>query len=67
MKFRKQSRNQINTKELLKEVSECKKEKLENLLKRIEIEIEKSEDKDKDLLMAKTIITSRLASMRSKN
>ena len=67
MKFRKQARNQMHTKGILKEVSECKPEELENLLKRIETEIEESESKDEDFLMAKTMTTSRLASTRSKN
>lgn len=63
MKFRKQ----IYTKGILKEVNECKPEELEELLKRIETEIERSEGKNEDFLMAKTMTTSRLASMRSKN
>ncbi len=67
MKFRKQVKNQIDTKEILKEVIECKEGELENLLKHIETEIEKSKVKDDDFLLAKTMITSKLASMRSKN
>jgi hypothetical protein len=63
MKFRKQ----MDTKGILKEVNECKPEELEELLKRIETEIEESEGKNEDFLMAKTMTTSRLASMRSKN
>ena len=41
--------------------SKCKPQELENVLKRVESAIEKSVDNDKDLLMAKTIITARLA------
>lgn len=63
MKFRKQ----MYTKGILKEVNKCKPDELKELLKRIETEIEKSEVKNDDYLMAKTIITSRLASKRSKN
>ena len=49
----------------LKMASSCKPEELEDILKKVEIAIEKSVDKDKDLLMAKTIITARLTSMRN--
>jgi len=61
MKFRNLSKTKELLKELLKEVNKCKSEELENLLH----QIEKSEDKNEDLLMAKTMITSRLASIRS--
>ncbi len=57
----------MKSKDLLKEVSRCKPENLENLLKEIEIKIEQSENKEVDLLTAKTMITSRMASMRNKN
>jgi hypothetical protein len=67
MKFRKASETEIKSKDLLKEVSKCKPEELENLLKQIETKIEQSETKEGDLLMAKTMITSRMASMRSRN
>lgn len=67
MKFRKQTKKQIDTKGILKEVRVCKPEKLEELLKRIETEIKKSEGKNEDFLIAKTMTTSRIASMRSKN
>ena len=67
MKFRKPTENKNTTNELFKEVNKCKPEELHSLLHKIEIEIEKSEDKDEDLLSAKRIITSRIASMRSKN
>ena len=49
----------------LKIASKCKPEELKDVLKQVEIVIEKSVDKDKDLLMAKTIITARLTSMRN--
>lgn len=50
-----------------KEVNKCKPEELHSLLHKIEKEIEKSKGKDENLLSAKRIITSRIASMRSKN
>ena len=65
MKFRNSRKSNINTKKILNQVSKCKNEELENLLKQIEIIIQKSKEDDIDLLMAKTIITSRLASIRS--
>ena len=71
MKFRKSSENKIQenqkkSKDLLKKASNCKTEELENLLKLIETTIVKSKDTDNDLLMAKTMVTSRLASIRDK-
>jgi hypothetical protein len=66
MKFRKNSQNEIEAKDLLREVSRCKPEALEDLLKQIEMKIENSQAKENDLYMAKTMITSRMASMRSK-
>ena len=66
MKFRKASETEIKSKDLLKEVSRCKPEELEDLLKQIENKIEQS-GKEGDLLMAKTMITSRMASMRTRN
>lgn len=63
MKFRKQK----DTKEILKQVNQCKPEELEDLLKLIETEIIESEGKDEDFLMAKIMTTSRLAYIRSKN
>jgi hypothetical protein len=71
MKFRKssenkQQENQKLSKDLLKKASNCKTEELENLLKLIESTIIKSKDTDNDLLMAKTMVTSRLASTRDK-
>ena len=49
----------------LKKAGRCKPEELKSLLKQVETAIEKSEEKDKDLLMAKTIITARLTSGRN--
>jgi hypothetical protein len=66
MKFWKSNKTQRNTKELLKEVNNSKPEELELLLQQIQLEIDQSKEKNKDLLIAKTIITSRLASMRTK-
>jgi hypothetical protein len=66
MKFRKASETEIKSKDLLKEVSRCKPEELEDLLKQIETKIEQS-GKEGDLLMAKTMITSRMASVRTRN
>jgi hypothetical protein len=66
MKFRKASETEIKSKDLLKEVSKCKPEEYENLLRQIEIEIEQSEAKEGDLLSAKIMITSRMASMRNR-
>ncbi len=67
MRFRKASEIEIKSKDLLKEVSKCKPEELEGLLRQIETKIEQSESREGDLLMAKTMITSRMASMRNKN
>lgn len=64
MDFRRSSEKKKTTKELLKEVSKCRPSELESLLMEIEMEIERSANKDTDLLMAKTITTSRLASRR---
>ena len=67
MKFWKSTETQRNTEEILKEVNNSKPEEMENLLQKIEEEINKSEDKNTYLLTAKTIIRSRLASIRNKN
>ena len=67
MKFWKSTETQRNTEEILKEVNNSKPEELENILQKIEKEINISEDKNADLLTAKTIITSKLASIRNKN
>jgi hypothetical protein len=67
MKFRKASETEIKSKDLLKEVSRCKPKELEGLLRQIETKIEISGRKEGDLFMAKTMITSRMASVRNKN
>jgi len=53
--------NDNKYKDILKEVNHCKSKDLESLLQKIELEIEKSDDKDKKLLSAKTMVTSRIA------
>ena len=65
MIFRKSAENELNSKEILNQVNRCKPEELENLLNQIETKIEESKHEDRDLLFAKTMTTSRLASMRS--
>ncbi|MBZ2166855.1 hypothetical protein [Methanobacterium spitsbergense] len=65
MIFRKSTENELNSKEILNQVNRCKPEELENLLNQIETKIEESQYEDRDLLFAKTMTTSRLASMRS--
>ena len=67
MRFRKASEIEIKSKDLLKEVSKCKPEELEDLLRQIETKIKQSGRKEGDLLMAKTMITSRMASVRNRN
>ena len=67
MNFRKSKGKEKTSEEILKQVNNCKPDELESLLNQIQAKLEKSRDKDEDLLMAKTMITSRLASMRSKN
>ena len=53
--------NDNRYKNLIKEVNHCKGEDLESLLQKIELEIEKSDKKDRHLLSAKTMVTSRIA------
>ena len=67
MRFRKQIKNQFTSEEILDQASKCKSEELEELLNQIQTRIEQSKNKpqDHELLRAKTIITSRLASIRS--
>ena len=66
MEYWKSTENQKNIEELLKEVNNSKSEELEILLLQIQIKIDRSQKENKDLLSAKTMITSRLASRRSK-
>ncbi len=56
----------MNTEELLKEVNNSKLEELEILLLQIQSKIDQSQEENKELLSVKTMITSRLASRRSK-
>ena len=68
MIFRKPAENKFTSQEILNQASKCKPGELESLLLQIQIKLEQSTNKhtDHDILRAKTIITSRLASMRSK-
>ena len=65
MNFRKSKGKEKTSEEILNQVNNCKPEELETLLNQIQIKIENSKDKDWNLQMAKTMITSRLASKRS--
>jgi hypothetical protein len=65
MKFR-QSDKLETSEDILNQVNKCKPTELKSLLDKIQTIIEQSEGKDMNLLMAKTMITSRLASMKSK-
>ena len=51
---------------LLNEINHCRVEDLESLLQKIEVEIEKHGGKDKRLLSAKTMVTSKIALKNSK-
>ncbi len=53
--------NDNRYKDIIDEVNHCKGEDLESLLQKIELEIEKSDKKDRKLLSAKTMVTSRIA------
>ncbi len=64
MKFRKNTENKNESEDYLKKASKCSPKGLKELLKQIEAEIAVCKGKNHDLLIAKTIITSRLASMR---
>ena len=66
MRLRKHVETELDTDEIFNRARNCKHEELESLLKHIETIIENSDDDARDLLMAKTMVTSRLASMRSK-
>lgn len=46
---------------LIDEINHCKRENLEELLQKIETEIEKKGKKDRFLLSAKTMVTSKIA------
>ena len=64
MKFRKNTENKVEPEDFLKKASKSNPKVLKELLKQIEAEIAAGKGKNHDLLIAKTIITSRLASMR---
>lgn len=64
MIFGKNTENKNESEDFLKKASKCNPKGLKELLKQIEAEIAKCKGKDHDLQIAKTIITSRLASMR---
>ena len=64
MKFRRKTENKTESEDYLKKASKCSPKGLKGLLKQIEAEIKRCKEEDHDLLIAKTIITSRLASMR---
>ncbi len=66
MEYWKSTENQKNIEELLKEVNSSKLEDLEMLLLQIQSKLDNANKRNKDLLSAKTMITSRLASRRSK-
>ena len=68
MNLWKSTEKKLTSKEILDHASKCKPEKLENLLNQIQTITEQSNNKqvDHDLLRAKTIITSRLASREIK-
>ena len=54
---------ETESKRLLKRANNCKPKELRNLLKQVEAAIQKSEGKDKDLVLAKLIITTKLTSI----
>jgi hypothetical protein len=56
---------QSEAERFLKMATKCKPDELKDVLKQVESAIEKSVDKNRDLLMAKTIITARLTSKRN--
>ncbi len=66
MKLNKNNEKEIDSNSLFTQISNCKPEGLEDLLNQIQTMIEQSVDKDSDLLTAKTMVTSRLASTRGK-
>lgn len=63
MIFKRKRDTKTESKEYLKKAGKCSPKGLKKLLKQIEAELRGNEN-DHDLLIAKTIITSRLASMR---
>jgi len=68
--FRKQSTHKKKSNDnkyadIIEEVNHCKGKDLEALLEKIELEIKKSDKKDRKLLSAKTMVTSRIAVRKS--
>ncbi len=64
--FKKQKSQKNNLNEdgftnIIEEVNNCKGKDLDALLEKIESELEKSDSKDRTLLSAKTMVTSRIA------
>lgn len=59
-------KNEYSYENLLDEINNCKAEDLENLLQKIELKIEKCDGKDRHLLSAKTMVTSKIALKNSK-
>lgn len=51
---------------LIDQINHCKVEDLESLLQKIELEIEKRDRKDRYLLSAKTMVTSKIALKNSR-
>ncbi len=64
MIFRKNTKSKTDSKELLKMAGKCSPKRLKELLKQIDAELARSNGENDDLQIAKTIITSRLTSMR---
>jgi hypothetical protein len=69
--FRNQSTNKNKKNDslyddLIEAINHCKVEDLESLLQKIELEIEKHDGKDRYLLSAKTMVTSKIALKNSK-
>lgn len=54
-------KNKSKTNDIIEEVNHCKDEDLETLLQRIESKIKNSDIKDRTLLSAKTMVTSKIA------
>ncbi len=57
----KKKKYETEYKDIIEEVNHCKGKDLEALLNKIELEIKKSDKKNKELLSAKTMVTSRIA------
>ena len=62
----KNKKNDNSYDNLIDEINNCKIEELESLLQKIEAEIEKHGEKNRYLLSAKTMVTSKIALKNSK-